>query len=130
VAPDHTAIPSKDRTGLFNGLNAKLTEQHGKQIREWLERGAVVQDAAPTEPAPAPKSVWSAGNGHPGPESSGDQAAARTPREPTQEAFPAPLLCSTEGCGKALTRGQHDISVRSFGSPFCPACQKTHQRAA
>lgn len=80
----------------------------------------------------APKSIWSAGAASgPAPESSGDRAAARPQRaNGNTEAVPAPLLCSTDGCGKALTRGQHDISVRSFGQPYCPACQKAHQKAA
>lgn len=32
IALDHTAIPSKDRTGLFDGLNAVLTQEHGKTV--------------------------------------------------------------------------------------------------
>lgn len=43
---------------------------------------------------------------------------------------PAALVCSGSGCNKALTRGQHDISLRAFGQPLCPACQKEKARAA
>lgn len=102
-------------------------------------RPALRVERAP-EPAPAPraaepekKSIWAAGSGKAqnGPESSGDRAASRAPRPaPAAESAPASLVCSTDGCGKALTRGQHDISVRTFGQPFCPACQKAQQRAA
>lgn len=105
-----------------------------------VERRAPQPEAAP-EPAPdrvsepEKKSIWTAGTAKaqaaPAPESSGDRAAARVQRPaPAADGVPAPLVCSTDGCGKALTRGQHDISVRTFGQPFCPACQKTHQRAA
>lgn len=65
------------------------------------------------------------------PESAGDRAAQVTgalpPEVRGQVTTAAPLLCT--GCQKALTRGQHDISVRSFGQPFCPTCQKAHSRA-
>ena len=40
VAIDHTAVTSKDRPGLFDGLAETLTEHHGRRIREWLESGA------------------------------------------------------------------------------------------
>lgn len=100
--------------------------------------------AVDVQPEAAKKSIWAAGTA-PGahtdrvregePESSGDRAAGRpAPRPaatgPVNEPVPAPLVCSTDGCGKALTKGQHDISVRAFGQPLCPACQKTHARAA
>jgi len=51
LAIDHTAVTSKDRTGLFDGLAETLTEHHGRRIREWLESGA-----AP-EPKPAASGV-------------------------------------------------------------------------
>ena len=33
--------------------------------------------------------------------------------------------CSGPSCGRALTKGQYEISLRAFGRPLCPACQKT-----
>lgn len=52
-----------------------------------------------------------------------------------QPAVPPPagngaLICSGPGCGKALTKGQHDVSVRAYGQPLCPGCQKAHARLA
>lgn len=35
-------------------------------------------------------------------------------------------ICSTTGCGKSLTKGQHDVSMQRFGQPLCPTCQKSH----
>jgi hypothetical protein len=52
------------------------------------------------------------------PDSAGDQAAS------------AALSCARQECGRPITRGQHDVSVRSFGKAYCPACQKLQARAA
>ena len=38
----HIATSSKDRTGLFDGFFGKLTEEHGRSIREWLDSGEAV----------------------------------------------------------------------------------------
>lgn len=34
------------------------------------------------------------------------------------------LLCSEPGCGRAMTQGQYEISVKTFGRALCPLCQK------
>jgi hypothetical protein len=39
------------------------------------------------------------------------------------------LECSTPGCEKPLTKGQHDISQRKYGEPLCPTCQRQKARA-
>jgi len=49
-------------------------------------------------------------------------------REQAQPAGDGLLECSNSGCGKPLTKGQHDISVRAYGQPLCPACQKQFTR--
>ena len=110
-----------------------------------------------TPTAPGRKSIWATGSGPAGaaprtmgegqPESTGDRAAARlgsrpgappTPPRAEGEAggsrpaggeAPPALQCSGGDCGKALTKGQHDVSVRAYGQPLCPACQKQHARA-
>lgn len=38
------------------------------------------------------------------------------------------MECQNDGCSKPLTKGQHDISLRAYGRPLCPACQKTYTR--
>lgn len=122
-----------------------------------MVNGGAAGTARETEAeATARKSIWTTGAGREesaagdassprareasvtgAPESSGDRAAARgasrseAPRVETPDsATPSTLACSREGCGKALTRGQHDVSVRAFGEPLCPACQKERARAA
>ncbi len=80
-----------------------------------------------------PGSIWSAGVGSrrsaPTPESRGDRAANspsdnRGGRTATLEPLAEALRCSGSDCRRTLTRGQHDVSVRTFGQPLCPACQK------
>jgi len=71
----------------------------------------------------------------PAPESSGDRQAS-TPRPAAAPSAQAPttnsepMVCSRPGCGTSLTKGQHDVSVRAFGQPLCPACQKQQARAS
>jgi hypothetical protein len=63
-------------------------------------------------------------------------AASRPAAAPEREAASAApaknggseMECSNPGCGKPLTKGQHDVSLRSYGQPLCPACQKQFAR--
>lgn len=55
------------------------------------------------------------------------------PQPSREEARPASngdglLECSNAGCKKPLTSGQHQISLRSYGQPLCPTCQKQYTR--
>jgi hypothetical protein len=34
------------------------------------------------------------------------------------------LACSEPGCGRAMTKGQYEFSIKSFGRALCPQCQK------
>jgi hypothetical protein len=92
------------------------------------------------------RSIWTAGGSGAStvrdnaPESSGDLAASRPAATQPAAAQPAAvetgsgdtalLACSRADCGKPLTRGQHDVSVRAFGQPLCPTCQRTQARSA
>lgn len=87
VAMDHTAIASKDRTGLFDALSAKLTEDHGRAILRWLEGGAVSP-----EPAPAPSPA-----AHPPASVNGQAAAAERDRNGLLQRYGA-----AKGRAKAL----------------------------
>lgn len=105
--------------------------------------------ASGSQSAAERKSIWSAGaegrseGASPAsrvretaPESSGDRAAAAprlaaVPAAPSAPAVDAgAMACSRPDCGKPLTKGQHDVSIRAFGQPLCPACQKQQARAA
>jgi hypothetical protein len=50
------------------------------------------------------------------PESSGDRAAQGD-------------ACEGSGCARSITRGQRELSVRVYGRPLCPACQKLTAKA-
>ena len=39
----HIATSSKDRTEIFDGFFGKLTEEHGRSIREWLDSGETAE---------------------------------------------------------------------------------------
>lgn len=81
----------------------------------------------PEAPRPAPAERAPAG---------ARAAASRNSGTPEREsAAPTPtkngngtMECSNPGCGKPLTKGQHDVSLRSYGQPLCPSCQKQFTR--
>lgn len=56
-------------------------------------------------------------------------AATFGQRADQQDPRPA-MVCSVPGCGKPLNKGQHDVSMRAFGAPMCPGCQRQQARAA
>ncbi len=57
-----------------------------------------------------------------------DQAAA--PAEPPVETGEVAEGMACADCGKSLTKGQHDISMRAFGRGLCPAHQREQAKAA
>jgi len=68
-------------------------------------------------------------------ESSGDRSAtapkpAAPPASAPQATAGDAMACSRPDCGKPLTKGQHDVSIRAFGQPLCPQHQKEHVRTA
>lgn len=121
VMMNHHAMPSKDRTKLFRGFNEVLTEAHGEQLMDWLEKGEPDEDApVATSWAPTPRDVFA------------DDDAGATPALPvaTVQEVRTALECSNPSCGKPLTKGQHDVSLRAYGRALCPACQKQFTRIA
>jgi hypothetical protein len=56
VGPDHVAVTSKDRTGLFDAFMQKLNKSHGKAMLDWLltAKPAPQEQAPPTSPKTAP----------------------------------------------------------------------------
>lgn len=52
---------------------------------------------------------------------------SRTNPAPIAHQSEAPAMsCSEAGCGRPLTKGQYDVSLRTFNTPLCP----NHQKAA
>ncbi len=135
LAADHSAVTSKDRTGLFDGLNTMLSEDHGKRLAAWLAGGAELKP----QPAPAPRPAAevqqkqgevAAPNGRARAEQAMSAAESGSYAQATGAANGEESHCSNEECNKGLTRGQHDISMRAFGRPLCPTCQREQARVA
>lgn len=55
------------------------------------------------------------------------RVAAPKADAPAKPAVPAGNPACVE-CGKALTRGQMDLSIRNYGEALCPGCQKDKPR--
>ncbi len=149
--------PSIVNGGHGNGQHREASAAR-PMMRESAVRGSPLAEARPETIASTAdeshsgekKSPWATGarseatRTESSPESSGDRAAARasansatpaptmapTPASANASRDVASLLCSTGICGKPLTKGQHDMSVRAFGDPLCPACQKERARNA
>jgi hypothetical protein len=145
------------RIGRSNGAGA---EPARPMLRPAATAQTSAAPSSTEEDSSGRKSIWTAGaggevrNGSAAartnetavPESAGDRAASRpstavadrSVRPGAGEADnsgvasngSSPMLCSRAECGKPLTKGQHDVSVRAFGQPLCPACQKLQARAA
>lgn len=64
IAMDHNAEASKDRTGLFDGLIFKITEETGEKLATWLNSGkelaAPEVKVEPTKPVETPKPMEAA----------------------------------------------------------------------
>lgn len=89
--------------------------------------GASATATAVRERPQRPQLKVEMGNAAPAPSKTTPAAA---PAAPAAEANPAALVCANGGCGKPLTKGQHDVSMRAFGQPLCPGCQRQQARAA
>lgn len=128
VDQSHSAVASKDRTNRFDQFTGKLTEQHGAQIRTWLAGGIEVAPSPPRY-----EQAVKGGERHERMPITGNQPRPTAPADDLQLAAPTngsggDFACKYDHCGKPLTRGQHDVSVRAFGHPLCPAHQKVWQQ--
>jgi hypothetical protein len=58
LATDHTALPSKDRTGLFHAWVGRIDQKVGGMLRDWLDSGVEVRvPEPPARPQPAEAAV-------------------------------------------------------------------------
>ncbi|MFN3652578.1 MAG: phage recombination protein Bet [Armatimonadota bacterium] len=81
-----------------------IAEKHRKATPAPAQQAAPQNDTPAGSPTPAP--------------------------QPAPPAEGGPMVCTGDGCEKALTKSQHSMSVRAFGQPLCPACQKGATRRA
>lgn len=90
VAMDHSAMTSKDRTGLFTDEIGQVTENHGQRILSWLEGGAAMAPA----PAPAAQTPLSNTSSP----ADAEKAALRTFRErAVAQGYPRDMTASEMG---------------------------------
>jgi hypothetical protein len=88
------------------------TRAKGRCLRDSVNVGQTMFEELPEGPE---------GNGH----QSVDTPVEISESRPISTNGNAGLLeCSTPGCEKPLTKGQHDISQRKYGQPLCPTCQR------
>jgi hypothetical protein len=135
------------RAGIGRFLNYLPTSGHvtPEQIREACVRAGWKEPAhlGPSgEPPPGPPEAAPAAPGAPpaAPDAEGRPSAPPAPpeaRRPSRyddprelEAPPADLVCRFDGCGAALTKGQRDVSVRTYGHAFCPMHQREMREQA
>jgi hypothetical protein len=50
LSMNHEAMVSKDRTGLFDSIVGRLSAEHGRRLREWLESAAAGEAEASPDP--------------------------------------------------------------------------------
>jgi len=67
----------------------------------------------------------------------GGQRSGRPAGNQPQQPHPNPadtegqanvMVCAQPSCRKPLNKGQHDVSLRAFGMPLCPSCQRQMAR--
>ena len=104
---------------------------------EAAPRPTIIQGGAVEAPAGGRRSPWAAGvtaNDRNGNASrvadGGSETAGGAPESGGDRTAAGALSCARPECGRPITRGQHEMSVRNYGKAFCPACQKLQARAA
>jgi hypothetical protein len=97
------------------GRHASTFYQPASQPRSVVAEGSAPRSVA-AESAPA----------------RGDDSENATPIQAARSSANGdePLVCGNPACGKKLTKGQHDLSVRIYGQPYCPSCQKQQAKSA
>ncbi|MBI3944643.1 MAG: hypothetical protein HY321_01870 [Armatimonadetes bacterium] len=78
-------------------------------------------DGEAAEDAAAPLVVRDAAPAPEAPTSAPAATAAAAPSAPVE------MVCSDPDCGRTVTQGQHNFSVKTFGVALCPQCQRKRQ---
>lgn len=109
TARDFSDFVEKAETGSIG--RALAVCGYGTQFAPELEEGErIVDTPQPMTGTPQRTYTASVGRGIP------QQAESTRSNEK--------LLCSTEGCGKEITKGQAEYSSHTYGAPLCPSCQR------
>jgi hypothetical protein len=103
LSQEHVATATKDRTSLFDGQHFTPSEETGKQLLEWLNKGAAV-------PAPAPKPVA------PTPQAPPPEVGKQT--EPTEEKMTEAQRAKIFASAKEMT--YNDAGIHALLSKLFP----------
>jgi len=93
----------------------ELPDLEDGDAHEAMSRSSVAAPTVGYRPEPHPRSVVA-------------EAPSSMPGGRGEANGDGKLVCSNPSCGKALTKGQQEVSVRAYGQPLCPACQKIHAK--
>lgn len=92
----------------------------------------VEQGGRAVEPDAPPREIPTEPERRPAPSNPPEERRPQTPRPEPAAGQGAPgngMVCTWEGCGAGLTKGQQDLSLRSFGALLCPRHQREQAQA-
>jgi hypothetical protein len=105
----------RDAINVGQTMLEELPDLEDGDAHEAMSRPSVAAPTVAYRPEPHPRSVVA-------------EAPSTMPGGRAEANGDGKLVCSNPTCGKALTKGQQEVSVRAYGQPLCPACQKIHAK--
>jgi hypothetical protein len=105
----------RDAINVGQTMLEELPDLEDGDAHEAMSRSSVAAPTVGYRPEPHPRSVVA-------------EAPSSMPGGRAEANGDGKLVCSNPSCGKALTKGQQEVSVRAYGQPLCPACQKIHAK--
>jgi hypothetical protein len=105
----------RDAINVGQTMLEELPDLEDGDAHEAMSRPSVAGPTVAYRPEPHPRSVVA-------------EAPSSMPGGRAEANGDGKLVCSNPTCGKALTKGQQEVSVRAYGQPLCPACQKIHAK--
>lgn len=105
----------RDAINVGQTMLEELPDLEDGDAHEAMSRPSVAAPTVAYRPEPHPRSVVA-------------EAPSSMPGGRAEANGDGKLVCSNPTCGKALTKGQQEVSVRAYGQPLCPACQKIHAK--
>jgi hypothetical protein len=105
----------RDAINVGQTMLEELPDLDDADTHEAMSRAPVAAPTVAYRPEPHPRSVVA-------------EAPSPMPAGRTEANGDGKMSCSNPACGKPLTKGQQEVSVRAYGQPLCPACQKIHAK--
>jgi hypothetical protein len=105
----------RDAINVGQTMLEELPDLDDADAHEATSRAMVAAPTVAYRPEPHPRSVVA-------------EAPSPMPAARAEANGDGKMMCSNPACGKTLTKGQHEVSVRAYGQPLCPTCQKIHSK--